>query len=94
MMSTTADMPKSEMIRRSMRCFALGWWSLVPLLGLIPAMLAFTDFRAVVLGMGRRWNAGRTRLLLGAWLAGLGILITLLVGAVITLAILDAIEHG
>lgn len=93
-MSAAADMSKSEMIRRSMRCFTLGCWSLVPLAGLIPALLAFADFRAVVLGVGRRWNAGRTRLLLGAWLAGLGILITLLVGALVTLAILDEIAHG
>lgn len=93
-MSTTGDMPKSEMIRRSMRCFVLGWWSLMPLAGLIPAMLAFADFRAVVVGMGRRWNAGRKRLLLGAWLAGLGLLITLAVGALAALAILDSIAHG
>ena len=93
-MSATADMPKSEMLRRSMRCFALGWWSLVPVIGLLPALLAFVDFRAVVLGMGRRWNAGRTRLLIGGWLAGLGTLISLIIGAVITIAILDAISHG
>src|ERR1043165_5029850 len=93
-MSGTADMSKSEMIRRSMRCYVLGWWSLVPLLGFALAMLAFVDFRAVVNGMGRRWNAGRTRLLVGAWLAGIGILITLLTGTIITLAIMDSIARG
>jgi hypothetical protein len=93
-MSATSDMLKSQMIRRSMRCFTLGWWSLVPVIGFVPALLAFIDFRAVVLGMGRRWNAGRTRLLIGVWLAGLGMLITLIIGAIITLAILDAISHG
>ena len=93
-MSATADMSKSEVIRRSMRCYVLGWWSWVPILGFVLAMLAFADFRAVVNGMGRRWNAGRTRLLLGAWLAGIGVLITLLTGTIITLAILDAIAHG
>jgi len=93
-MQNPSDMPKSEMIRRSMRCFVLGWWSLVPLVGLVPAMLAFADFRAVVVGMGRRWNAGRTRLLIGAWLAGLGILTTLLTGAVVALVVLNAIAHG
>lgn len=87
-------MAKSEIIRRSMHCFVFGWWSLVPVAGLIPALLAFTDFRAVSAQVDGRWNAGRTRLLLGAWLAGLGILITLLSGALVTLAILDSIEHG
>jgi hypothetical protein len=72
-MSLPNDMPKSEMIRRSMRCHTLGWCSLIPIAGVIPAMLAFVDFRAVVVRKGRNWNAARTRLLLGAWLAGLGL---------------------
>lgn len=87
-------MPKSEMLRRSMRCFVLGWWSLVPFLGVIPAALALVDFRAVVLGKGRRWNASRTRLLLGAMLAGLGLLLTLIVGVIVTLSVLSAIEDA
>ena len=87
-------MPKSEMIRRSMRCFTLGWWSLVPVIGLLPALLAFADFRAVVLGMGRRWNAGRTRLLIGAWLAGLGILFSIGIGTIVVIVILSNIADG
>ena len=93
-MSDPTLMPKSEMLRRSMRCFILGWWSLIPLIGIVPAMLAFVDFRAVVVGMGQRWNAARTRLLLGAWLAGIGLLLSLIVGVLLTFVILDAIERG
>lgn len=93
-MNLTEDMPKSEMLRRSLRCFVLGWWSLVPLLGLIPAALAFADFRAVVLRKGRRWNAARTRLLLGAILAGLGVLLTGIVATVATIRIYHAIMEG
>lgn len=91
-MNSLDDMPKSEMLRRSMRCFVLGWWSLVPGFGVIPAALALVDFRAVVLGKGRRWNAARTRLLLGAMLAGLGLLLTLILGVVIALAIFNAMS--
>lgn len=93
-MNSADDMPKTEMLRRSMRCFVLGWWSLVPILGVVPAALAFVDFRAVVLGKGRRWNAGRTRLLLGAMLAGLGLLLTLIVGAIVMSAVYSAIRDA
>jgi hypothetical protein len=86
-MTEGADMPKSEMLRRSLRCFKLGWWSLVPLVGIVTAPLAFADFRAVVACKGRRWNAASWRLLLGAWLAGLGLMFTLVIGGLIALAI-------
>ena len=93
-MSLPAEMPKSEMLRRSMRCFVLGWWSLVPFIGFFTALFAFADFRAVVLGMGRRWNAARTRLLVGAWIAGIGLLLNLGIGTLVTIAILREIEGG
>jgi hypothetical protein len=86
-MNLAAEMTKSEMIRRSLRCLALGWWSLVPLVGIFTAPLAFADFRAVVAGKGRRWNAARWQLLFGAWLAGLGLMSTLVIGGLIALAI-------
>jgi hypothetical protein len=89
-----AEMPKSEMLRRSMRCFVLGWWSLVPFIGFGVALLAFVDLRAVVLGVGRRWNAGRTRLLVGAWMAGLGFLLNLGFITLVILAILQAMGNG
>lgn len=91
-MNLADDMPKSEMLRRSLRCFVLGWWSLVPVLGVIPAALAFVDFRAVVLRKGRRWNAARTRLLLGALLAGLGVLLTGIIGTAVAIMIYNAMQ--
>ena len=88
-MNLATEMPKSEMIRRSLRCFALGWWSLIPVVGIFTAPLAFADFRAVVTGKGRRWNAAMWQLAFGAWLAGLGLMITLVVGGLIALAIIE-----
>ena len=92
-MSVPTLMPKSEMLRSSMRCFKLGWWSLIPLLGVVPAILALLEFRAVVVGTGPRWNAARTRLMLGAWLAGVGLVISILLGLLIALAFLNSIVN-
>lgn len=93
-MSESAVMPKSEILRRSMRCFILGWWSLIPLLGIVPAIVAFMEFRAVSAGTGSRWNAARIRLLFGAGLAGAGILLTLILCTLIALAIINNTAHG
>ena len=82
-MSEPAVMPKSEMLRRSMRCFILGWWSLIPVLGVVPALLALWQFRRVAAGTGSRWNAASLRLIAGAWLAGIGLLITVTLVALI-----------
>ena len=86
-MNAAADMPKSEMLRRSLRCFALGWWSLIPLVSIVTARLAFADFRAVVVSKGGHWNAARGRLFAGACLAGVGLLLNLVIAAIIALAI-------
>jgi hypothetical protein len=93
-MNLSDNLPKSEMLRRSMRCFVLGWWSLVPLLGVVPALLAFVDFRAVVLHKGRHWNAARLRLLLGAWLAGFGLLFSVVLGTLIAIGIIRSLAGG
>jgi hypothetical protein len=90
-MSTSDDLAKSEMLRRSMRCFVLGWWSLVPVLGVVPAMLAFADFRAVVLRKGSQWNAAVVRLVVGACLAGIGLMLSLGIGTILTIVILKSL---
>jgi hypothetical protein len=87
-------MLKSEMLTRSTRCFVLGWCSLLPILGTIAALLALLDFRAVVVGKGSHWNAARTRLLIGAWLATLGLLITLVTVTLFAMVILKKISEG
>lgn len=87
-------MLKSEMLTRSTRCFVLGWCSLLPLIGIFPAMLAFVDFRAVVLGKGPLWNAAKPRLLIGVWLAALGFLFSLAVGVWLAILVLNKIARG
>jgi hypothetical protein len=89
-MSELVTLTKSQMLRASLRCHALGWLALIPVVGLLPAMLAFAQFRSVVLGKGNRWNAARGYLLLGVWLATAGMLLSLAVAAVTVLVVLDA----
>jgi len=90
-MSTATEMPKSEMLQRSMRCFVLGWWSLVPLAGVVPAILALLDFYAVTLRKGNKWNAARTRLTLGALIAGLGLLVSFILGTLLAILVLNSL---
>jgi len=89
-MTNLTPLLKSQMLRRSLRCYALGWWSLVPVLGLVPALLAFAEFRAVVLGKGNKWNAARRQLQVGSWLAGAGVFLTLIVLVIGALVLMDS----
>lgn len=82
-------MSKSEMLRRSLRCFVLGWWSLVPVAGLGLALLALVDFHAVVTRKGNLWNAARLRLTTGAVLAGVGLMISFIAGSIVIIATLN-----
>ena len=93
-MTMAKEMLKSEMLTRSTRCFVLGWCSLLPLIGIFSALLAFADFRAVVLGKGPRWNAAKLRLLIGVWLAALGFVFTLAIGTLLAIVILNKMVRG
>ena len=90
-MSDLAPMTKSQMLRASLRCQALGWCGLIPVAGVVPALLAFAEFRSVVVGKGNQWNAARPQLLLGVWLATAGVLISLGVVAGGVIAWLDSL---
>ena len=51
--------PKTEMIERSLRCYVLGLLGLIPVLGLIPAILALREHRRVKKGSANQWNPAR-----------------------------------
>jgi len=82
------------MLSRSIRCHVLGWWSLVPLIGIIPAVLALTDFYAVTLRKGELWNAARGRLTAGALLAGVGLLLGFITGSLLVILLLNRLIDG
>jgi hypothetical protein len=93
-MSELRVMTKSEMLRRSMRCFVFGWWSLVPVAGIGLALLALTDFHAVVTRKGAMWNAARLRLTVGAILAGVGLLFSFVLVSILIIAWLSAMAES
>ena len=71
-------MDKVRVIERSLRCFIAGCLSLVPLLGLIPAVIAIVLAHQVRNETGQAWNPARGYLIWGSALAWSGLAITLL----------------
>ena len=70
------DSPEDRIriIRQSLRCFTLGWLSLIPLIGLGLGVLAIVLHFKVWTGGGATWNPARPYLLWGfvlAWFGGL-----------------------
>ena len=71
-------MDKVRVIEGSLRCFVAGCLSLVPLLGIFPAMVAIYSFHAVRRQAGAEWNPARGYLLWGVTLAWGGLAMTLI----------------
>ena len=76
--STASGMDKVRVIERSLRCFAAGCLSLIPILGLLPAVIAIVLFHKALREAGRTWNPARGYLIGGVVLAWTGLTITLL----------------
>ena len=74
-MPTPAD--KVRVIEQSLRCFAFGLLSLIPLLGLPFAVLAVVRHRNAWSQGDREWNPAKAYLVWGFGLAWLGGLISL-----------------
>jgi hypothetical protein len=69
---------REEVIRRSVASFVLGWFALVPWLGLLFACLAFSQSSRARRGEQVTWNPARPYRVAGLVLARIGVLITLL----------------
>ena len=63
---------EAKVIERSLHCFACGWWSLVPILGIPMLVLAFRDYQFVRITTGTDWNPGERHLVAGITLAAMG----------------------
>ena len=59
-----------------MRCARYGWWSLIPLIGIVMSILAFRDVRFVRRTCGLEWNPASARVKLGITLAVIGLIIS------------------
>jgi hypothetical protein len=62
-----------RLIERSLWCYRAGWLSLVPILGVIPAVVAIHLYCRVRVEVGKGWNPGGGYLLAGLLLSLLGI---------------------
>ena len=73
----TAPEKRIDLIERSLRCFFVGWCSLVPLTGPFLLVVAIRDFLHVRRNAGNDWNPARKYLTGGLFLATLGCVETL-----------------
>lgn len=88
-MSRVAPLARVEMLERSLRCFTLGLIGVVPILGLPAALFALFDLNAVVGRQQGQWNAAHRYVLWGGWLAGIGILLSLLALTLLALVLVN-----
>jgi hypothetical protein len=70
-------MDKVRVIERSLRCFVAGCLAMIPLLGIIPAVVAICLHHAVRNEVGHSWNPARAYLVWGCVFAWVGLSITL-----------------
>jgi hypothetical protein len=68
-------MDKVRVIEGSLTCYALGWLSLIPVLGLVAAFVGLVEARSVIALSEGQWNPARKYLVAGRLLSGLGLLI-------------------
>lgn len=70
-------MDRIHVIERSMHCFWAGCLAMIPLLGIIPAIMAICFFYGVRNEAGKSWNPARAYSIWGLTLACLGLSMTI-----------------
>ncbi len=83
-------MDKVRVIKRSLYCYRLSWFALIPFLGVVPAIICLTLFRRIGNEAGEDWNPGRTFAVMGSRIAITGLLGSSLVGGAI---LVYCVEH-
>jgi hypothetical protein len=86
-MKSPAPLAKIQMIERSMSCFTLGLFGLLPVIGIPMAAIALAKSRLVKLNQGDNWNPGERFRFWGAFFARVGIGLTLILGAFVGILI-------
>jgi hypothetical protein len=77
-------MDKIRVIKRSLRCFNIGWFALFPFIGIVPALMAIMLSRKLKTEVGREWNPARKYVLWGYFMGWIGLGLTLVLAGVIT----------
>lgn len=67
---------KVEVIQRSLRCFTLGLFGILPVIGLPFAIMALSSFLQVKRGLGGQWNPAEQYLVWGMATAVCGLFLT------------------
>ena len=86
-------MDRARVIDQSLQCFVVAWFSLVPLLGVAPAVMALRLHRRVLAETGANWNPAARYARAGFALAWLGFALSLLILAAAVLAIWIALTR-
>ena len=87
-------MDKIRVIKGSLLCFNLGWFGLVPLLGIVPAVLAIQYYGKVSREVQAGWNPARKFAVTGVVVAYVGLLEALVCWAGLMYLILRFIFLG
>ena len=82
-MNPPQPMPKTEMMERSLRCFAYGLIGLLPVIGIPMALLSVAQYRRVKRGRGEMWNPAHRYLFWGGVCARMGLALFLLIPVVV-----------
>ena len=82
-MKSQPPLGKIEMIERSMRCFTLGLFGLLPVIGIPMAVMALAHYRRVELGRGAMWNPAQRYLFWGGICARMALALTVIIVPVI-----------
>jgi hypothetical protein len=73
------------MMERSMRCFVLGLWGLLPIIGIPMALRAIVDYRRVTTYQGNMWNPAQRYLRWGGLCARMGLALFVVIPLVVAL---------
>ena len=84
--------PRSEVIEKSLRCFDYGLASLIPVAGVFMTPFALMSFKFAIVEANDRWNPARRLLYAGAVLAVLSLLAHAVIGGLIFLQALRAMN--
>ena len=77
-----------QLIHRSLRVFVCGWLSLIPVIGLIPALYAFFAGGLTRAALREEWNPAASYLLWGRTLAVFSFIISILAAAIFILQLI------
>jgi hypothetical protein len=67
-----------RIIEASLRCFALSWFSLIPLVGLFLGLLALSSCASARRNARGEWNPAQHYLIAGFFVSGAGMILSLL----------------